>query len=112
MAASSSSGKDILAIISYMEQKDEQDRKLRQQDIELRQKELEMHKKELELQKEQFEFDRLERQAHLDLLKAQLEIIAGPKYRQVVQEGKIDPNAITEYTIVVNNDQAFTTVAS
>uniref|UniRef100_A0A0B7BK03 ZSWIM3 N-terminal domain-containing protein n=1 Tax=Arion vulgaris TaxID=1028688 RepID=A0A0B7BK03_9EUPU len=109
VTTSSSFVKDISAFLNYMEHKDEQDRKLRQHEVDLRREELELHKKEFELTKEKFEFDRIERQTHLDLLKTQLDIFGGPKSRQLVPDGKIDGNAITEYTIVVNNDQTFTT---
>ncbi|CAG5136163.1 unnamed protein product [Candidula unifasciata] len=104
VTATSSFGKDIFAFLEYMEKKDEEDKKLKQHDIDLRREELELHKKEFELQRDRFYFDRVERQTHLDLLKAQLEIFAGPKPRHIIQESKIDPNAITEYTIVLNND--------
>lgn len=106
-AAAASSGKDISAFLRYMERKDEQDRNMRQQELDLRREELELHKKELELQKERFDYDRLERQAHLDLLKMQLDVLAGPKARQIITDNKVIDNAVTEYTIVVNNDQAF-----
>lgn len=105
VTTSASFGKDIFAFLEYMEKKDEEDRKLKQHDIDLRREELELHKKEFELQRDKFYFDRVERQTHLDLLKAQLDVFAGPKPRQIVQESKIDPNAITEYTIVLNNEQ-------
>ncbi|BFZ12607.1 hypothetical protein BsWGS_15646 [Bradybaena similaris] len=105
VATSASFGKDIFAFLEYMEKKDEEDRKLKQHDIDLRREELELHKKEFELQRDKFYFDRVERQTHLDLLKAQLDVFAGPKPRQIVQESKLDPNAITEYTIVLNNEQ-------
>ncbi|KAH9507771.1 hypothetical protein Btru_053678 [Bulinus truncatus] len=106
----SASGADISAFLRYLERKDEYDRKLRQNEMDLRREELELHKKELEIQREKFEFDRLERQAHLELLKAQLEAFTGHKAKIVIPDGKVvDGNAVTEYTIVVNNDQAFAT---
>ncbi|CAG5132748.1 unnamed protein product [Candidula unifasciata] len=104
---SPSSGKDISAFLRYMERKDEQDRNMRQQELDLRREELELHRKELELQKERVDYERLERQAHLDLLKMQLDVIAAPKTRQIITDNKVN-NGVTEYTIVVNDDQAFT----
>ncbi|KAK3757992.1 hypothetical protein RRG08_058303 [Elysia crispata] len=107
--------KDIAVFLRYMERKDDNDRRLKQDDIDLRRGELELHKKELELQRERFEFERLERQAHLDLLKAQLEVLTSQRTQQqqhqklVLADPKGDGSGVTEYTIVVNNDQAFAT---
>ena len=108
--------KDIAVFLRYMERKDDNDRRLKQDDIDLRRGELELHKKELELQRERFEFERLERQAHLDLLKAQLEVLTSQRTQQQQQQQKLvladpkgDGSGVTEYTIVVNNDQAFAT---
>ncbi|XP_013083070.2 uncharacterized protein LOC106068296 isoform X1 [Biomphalaria glabrata] len=111
ITARSSTGGDLSAFLRYLERKDEYERKLRQTEMDLRREELELHKKELEMQREKFEFDRLERQAHLELLKAQLETFTGHKAAKIViPDGKVlDGNAVTEYTIVVNNDQAFAT---
>ncbi|XP_059144448.1 uncharacterized protein LOC131931638 isoform X2 [Physella acuta] len=105
----SSSTETSSAFLRYLERKDEYDRKLRQSDLDLRREELELHKKELEIQRERFEFDRIERQAHLELLKAQLDAFTGHKAKIVIPDGKVDGSAVTEYTIVVNNDQAFAT---
>ncbi|GFN89841.1 transcription factor far1 [Plakobranchus ocellatus] len=111
--------KDIAVFLRYMERKDDNDRRLKQDDIDLRRGELELHKKELELQRERFEFERLERQAHLDLLKAQLEVLTSQRSQQqqqqpqqqklVLADPKGDGSEVTEYTIVLNNDQAFAT---
>ena len=116
--------KDIAVFLRYLERKDENDRRLKQDDINLRRGELELHKKQFELRRERFEFERLERQAHLDLLKAQLEVLTSLRFQhqqqqqhqQPQQEQKLvfadpkgDGNGVTEYTIVVNNDQAYIT---
>ncbi|GFR71877.1 transcription factor FAR1 [Elysia marginata] len=110
--------KTIAVFLEYLERKDSNDRRLKQEDIDLRRGELELHQKQYELRRERFEFERLERQAHLDLLKAQLEALSSQQQtQQPLQEQKLifstdprdDGNSATEYTIVVNDDQAYIT---
>lgn len=97
--------RDITSFLEFLQRKDEQDRKMRQSELDLRREELDLHKREMELQKNKFEFERVERQAHLDLLKAQLDAFTMGKPR--VDKGQDGQEGITEYTIVVNNDEAF-----
>jgi len=87
------------------QRKDEADRQMRQSELNLRREELELHKQEMQLQKQKFECERVERQAHLDLLKAQLEAFAMAKPKS--DQEKLAQEGVTEYTIVVNNEDAF-----
>ncbi|RUS81087.1 hypothetical protein EGW08_011127 [Elysia chlorotica] len=113
-------GKEVAVFLGYLERKDDNDRRLKQDDLDLRRRELELHRKQFELRRERFEFERLERQAHLDLLKAQAEVLVSQRTQQqqqhLQQEQKLvyadpkgDGSGVTEYTIVVNNDQAYIT---
>ncbi|XP_012936838.1 uncharacterized protein LOC101863807 [Aplysia californica] len=103
--SSSVSSRDIVSFLNFLQRKDDQDRKMRQTELDLRREELELHKREMELQKSKFEFERVERQAHLDLLKAQLDAFAIAKPKSDLDAKTAE--GITEYTIVVNNDEAF-----
>ena len=96
---------DIQAFLGFLQRKDEADRQMRQSELNLRREELELHKQEMQLQKQKFECERVERQAHLDLLKAQLEAFAMAKPKS--DQEKLAQEGVTEYTIVVNNEDAF-----
>ena len=104
-----STRQDILEFLGFLQRKDEADRQMRQSELNLRREELELHKQQMQLQKEKFECERVDRQAHLDLLKAQLEAfaMAKPKSDQEKLAEKLAQEGVTEYTIVVNNEDAF-----
>lgn len=72
-AKSSGTGREMSSFLSYLQRKGDTDRALRQKELDLRKEELELHKQEMELLKSRSEYDQVERQVHLDLLKAQME---------------------------------------